>query len=144
MNDVRMNSTPTFWIRWLQGAGLTVLATGLVAAGCAHPATEAPWRWLVEMLALAHTDGGVAFSSEARITTAVLGGVMAAWGLIILQLASPAPRPFAVLRNALLLWFVIDTTGSALAGWPGNVALNVGFLVMVGVPVFVLERRQRQ
>ena len=96
------------------------------------------------MLALAHTDSEVSFSSEARITAAVLGGVMAAWGLIILQLPSSAPRPFAVLRNALLLWFVIDTTGSALAGWPGSVALTVGFLVLVGLPVLVLERRERQ
>ncbi len=66
---------------------------------------------------------------------ALIGGIMAGWGAMMLALASvwtPASAP--ALRRAVILgtvvWFVLDSTGSVLTGaWP-NVAPNTGFLLV--------------
>jgi hypothetical protein len=42
---------------------------------------------------------------------------------------------------ALLAWFAVDSLGSWAAGLPGNIVLNVAFLLMFLPPLVSLSRR---
>lgn len=71
---------------------------------------------------------------------------MVGWGALMLLLVRNFSQDHhAKLRRCLLiglvLWFVIDSTGSFLAEMPGNVLLNVGFLLFF-LPPLVLVRKE--
>lgn len=78
--------------------------------------------------------------AETRLLLAILGGITFGWGLMIWRLAGePLSRDPGlirpIIRNSLLAWFLVDSTGSFLAGAPLNVALNLVFLAMFLVPM---------
>jgi hypothetical protein len=39
-----------------------------------------------------------------------------------------------------LIWFATDSAGSFAASWPGNVALNIAFLIAFVGPLAALSR----
>lgn len=84
-----------------------------------------------------------------RLLAVVGGGVMAGWGAMIVvagRRTEPATGPFIgrMIRTGLLVWFVTDSTGSALVGATLNVVSNLGFLAMTLIPVqLALMRRAR-
>ncbi|MGL4234472.1 hypothetical protein [Tabrizicola sp.] len=86
-------------------------------------------------------DGGQgAAASETRLLLAILGGITLGWGVMIWQLAGePLARDPGlirpIIRNAIVAWFVLDSTGSILAGAPINVAANMLILAMFLVPM---------
>lgn len=41
-------------------------------------------------------------------------------------------------------WFVVDSTGSIVAGLPGNVVLNVTFVALYVPPLLTLRTTERQ
>lgn len=85
------------------------------------------------------------FSSEARVLNAVCGGMLAGWGSLMYWLADgPISRGDQTARRAfatsVLIWFTKDSAGSFAAGWPGNVELNIVFLVALLAPLAALPR----
>lgn len=122
-------------------AGVTLIGFGLASA-------------LSAMAPLSGLMGGVldgvfwpvdgrqgAGAEETRLLLAILGGISFGWGLTIWQLAG-APlermpevvRP--ILRSGVLGWFLVDSTGSVLAGAPLNVVANVVFAALLLVPLY--------
>lgn len=127
---------------WLQAASLITIGTGLIASLGSHPATEFVWLWLFDLLRWPLDGNPAGFSSDAQAVNAVLGGVMIGWGLLMLRLAreNVFQEPIrAGMQGALLLWFVTDSMGSFAAGLPGNVVLNVVFLILFLIPLRLLK-----
>lgn len=118
----------------------TLIAFGIVGVLSAYAPLSAPIGTVLDA-AFWPIDGGQgAEASETRLLLAILGGITFGWGVMIWQLAG-APlarnpdliRP--ILRNAVLAWFVMDSTGSLLAGSPLNVAANVVLAAMFLIPL---------
>ncbi len=132
--------TNTFWTRALEAAAIGTIGFGLVAMAAARPETDGLWVWL---FGLVGGRSDIALSDEARLASAILGGVMASWAWMMRALARQIARgvegAHATAVQALIIWFVIDSTGSVLSGWPGNVALNAAFALLFAVPLAMLR-----
>ena len=70
----------------------------------------------------------------------VLGAVMAGWSVALLAIVHGPFRhgerwAWGAVAASLGLWFVADTTFSLASGFPGNVALNCIFAVVLAIPL---------
>ncbi len=131
-------------IIWLQIACIITIGTGVICALASHPATEAAWLYLFDLLKWPLDGNPGAFDSNTRAVNAVLGGTMVGWGLLMLllskkQLLTTVPGLPRFMLIALFAWFIVDCTGSLLADIPGNVLLNIGFLGLFVPPLWVLR-----
>ena len=93
------------------------------------------------------TAFGVEEAAYIRLTHNVMGALMAGWFAFIAWyvrniLPRRVPGAWTSLALAFLLWFSLDTTYSALAGYWPNVFLNAGFLLAFA-PGFWLTRSLR-
>lgn len=128
-------------VTWLKAAAAVLVGFGLISLPGAHPATSG----------LAHTMMDLAFwpldaspagdPPQARLPWAIGSGIIAGWGVMIWMVTTrvyakdPAlGRP--IILTAVIIWFVIDSIGSVLAGAPMNVLYNTGFLVLFVVPLW--------
>lgn len=128
-------------VRWLRiGAGITI-AFGLLIAAAALPTLSGPAGLLLDLVYFpvdgAQSPGGPA----ARILSAIGGGVMVGWGVMLWQVATRVYPADPALGRTLILtgvccWFVVDSLMSVAAGAPLNAFLNVGFLLVFVVPVW--------
>lgn len=129
----------------LKAASILTIATGLASLAGAHPATSGAWALLFDIERWPIDGAQGAFSDEARLLNAVLGGVMAGWGVMMWRLVSgPITRGDSEARQTVLIgtsvWFVLDSAGSIISGWPANVALNIGFYALFLFPLLALGR----
>jgi hypothetical protein len=121
------------------------LGFGLASAAASHPATQAPWALLFDILQWP-IDGKPQLSGpNERVLSAVLGGVLVGWSTLMLWMlkgpvAQGDPSAVRAYSVAVLAWFVVDTTASLLAGWPGNALLNVASLLMGWGPLLLRQR----
>jgi hypothetical protein len=132
-------------VRWLRAAALITVATGLVAAAASSPSGERPWRLLLDLLAWPIDGEPDRFDPVTSAVNAVTGGVMVGWGTLMYLIArGPFARGDTALATPVLLsvlaWFVVDSMGSFAAGLPGNVVLNVGFLLLLAPPLHRMRR----
>lgn len=118
---------------------VTVLVGG-VACAASHPTTAAPWRWLFALLQGSAFETTPMDTPDARVLSAITGGLMIGWGALMLRLTRRPDPPYGDLLFGLTLWFVCDSTGSWIAGVPGNIALNVGFYLLFALPLLRLRR----
>jgi hypothetical protein len=135
---------PVFWQRWLLIASAAVVLFGLALV-----ALPAPTQRLFNWIAFAQTSSPASFSAEAvayaGFLSAVLGAVMAGWGLTMLMIVA---GPFShgdrgawwTLTLPLLLWFVPDTAVSIGSGFWRNAVFNLGFALVFGLPLFATRR----
>jgi hypothetical protein len=134
-------------IIWLRVAcGITII-TGLICAMASYPATAGVWLWLFDLLKWPLDGNPAAFSDDTRAVNAVLGGTMVGWGVLMYLLVTPQrihalPEVPRLLLIGLVAWFVVDCIGSILAGLPGNIVLNFGFLGLFVPPLLVLQRQR--
>ena len=133
-------------ILWLKVASAITVVVGVVCALASHPATAGVWLWLFDVLKWPLDGDPAFFDAEARAVNAVLGGTMVGWGTLMYLLANPqllqvAPQVPRLMLSALLAWFVVDCAGSLAAGLPGNLLLNLGFLVLFVPPLRALQPR---
>jgi hypothetical protein len=130
-------------IIWLKIACVITILTGVICALASHPATDAAWLFLFDLLKWPLDGNPGVFDANTHAVNAVLGGTMVGWGLLMYFLASSTfllnvPGLPRLMLIALCAWFVVDCTGSLLANLPGNVVLNTGFLVMFVPPLVKL------
>lgn len=76
----------------------------------------------------------------------VLGAVMAAWALTMIQIVRGPLRDGSdwarsVLIRSLALWFVLDTGMSLVLGFPMHALFNVPFALALGIPLGMLKSR---
>ncbi len=134
-------------LRWLKVASGLAFVVGLVAAAASSPATAGPWLWLFDLLAWPVDGNPAGFDDAGLALNAVLGGVMAGWAALMYLVVAhmhdtgnhELGRPLLV---SVVVWFVIDSAGSLVAGLPGNVVLNAGFLAMFVPPLVLLLRAE--
>lgn len=100
--------------------------------------------WIDAFLDLAHQplDGGQKITDDAaRLLNAILGGVLAGFGVMTWLVADRVYRNDEDLGRSLIViplmsWFLVDGAGSVLAGAWFNAVLNTGFLMMFLAPLF--------
>jgi hypothetical protein len=132
---------------WLRVACVITVVTGLICAMASHPATGGVWLWLFDLLKWPLDGDPAFFADDTRAVNAVLGGTMVGWGVLMYLLATSQriqalPELPRLLLIGIVAWFVVDCIGSLLAGLPGNLVLNVGFLVLFVPPLLVLQRQR--
>jgi hypothetical protein len=135
-------------IIWLKIACIMTIGTGVICAMASHSATDFIWLYLFDLLKWPLDGNPAGFHDDTRAVNAVLGGTMVGWGLLmyvlsskrVLMAVSGLPRMMLI---ALIAWFLVDCIGSLLAGLPGNLLLNIGFLVLFVPPLLYLNHRTK-
>lgn len=133
---------------YLKIASIVLAGVGLVSAIAAWPPLAFPNTVLAEII-LWRFDGSVSLASpEARLLTAILGGVLFGWGIMIWQMvdrfyAQHPEETGRVIVTGTLCWYCVDSLACVAAGAWLNVFINLGFLAMLVLPVmFSGGRRQ--
>ena len=131
--------SPEFTSTWLKLNSLFVVLLGLLVALGAHPATALPATWLADIVFWPF-DG----QQTLRALAAIGGGVMVGWGvmmwLVVERLLPVDPRLARLLLiEATLAWFLVDSTGSFVAGATVNVLLNTVLMLAIVLPAWRLE-----
>jgi hypothetical protein len=128
-------------LRWLKfGSALTIFFGALVAAA-ATPMGAAPTEFLADLIFFPVDSAQDLSAPETRLISAIGGGVMAGWGVLLWMLSTqlfPINQALAakLIITSIVTWFVIDSTGSILAGAPLNAVFNVSFLLIFCVPLW--------
>ncbi len=135
-------------ITWLRIACVVTIVTGMLCALASHPATAGTWLFLFDLLSWPLNGDPAFFADDTRAVNAVLGGTMVGWGALMFLLVTPDhmkhnPALPRMLLVALGAWFGVDSVGSLLAELPGNIVLNVGFMVLFIPPLVAIQRRLR-
>lgn len=127
-----------YWRGWLDLMCGVVVLVGLIMAAGALPQTELPARLLMEW----QNGGPLAIDRAARVSMAVLGGVMCGWGVTLYaafqatdMIPGPASRIWRLILASILFWFVVDSSLSVATGFALNALMNVGFLIAFVLPI---------
>lgn len=132
-------------IGWLKAASAVVIGFGLVGAMAAVPKLSGPMLLLTD-IAFWPIDGAQSLAApETRLFSAIGGGLTVGLGVAMWMLATRLYAREPELARSIMLtamgsWFVVDGVGSALAGAPVNVLLNVGFLLAYVIPLWRAPR----
>ncbi len=126
---------------WLKGASALVIGFGAVVALAAHPVSAGIVSFFAD-LAFWPVDGQQRIATpEARLLSAIGGGVMAGWGVLLWLIATRLyAREPELARTMIALsigtWFLVDSLGSITAGAPLNAVLNVSFVALFLIPLW--------
>jgi hypothetical protein len=124
----------------LRVAAGIIIAFGFMAAAAAVPALSWPMLLFTDIV-LWPWDGAQSLASpEARLLCAIGGGLTVGLGVAMWMLATRLyPRDpalaHAIMMTSMGSWFVVDSACSVLAGASVNALLNVGFFLMIAVPL---------
>ncbi len=123
--------------KWLKVTAVVVGSFGPVFALGSMMATAEPARLTLDILSWP-LDGATTYASpDTRFLSAVTGGFLLGWGVLIWRLSSDVydAAPEAVRKTvlaSLLSWFVLDSAGSIASGNPSNALFNV-VVLLIGV-----------
>ena len=123
--------------KWLKVTAVVVGSFGPVFALGSVAATSEPARLTLDILSWP-LDGATTYASpDTRFLSAVTGGFLLGWGVLIWRLSSDIydAAPEAVRRTvlaSLLSWFVLDSAGSIASGNVSNALFNV-LVLLLGV-----------
>lgn len=71
----------------------------------------------------------------AELSFGIAGAVLAGWGISLAAVSAPKATRLRVNLAALAVWFILDSAASLAAGCPANVASNLGFLLVLAIPL---------
>ncbi|MEM7180043.1 MAG: hypothetical protein AAF518_03965 [Spirochaetota bacterium] len=137
-----------FYTNWLQIDCILTILVGLTSFAASRPTGMQPWVLLFDLLAWPLDGNPAGFTRIGFALNAVLGGVMVGWGVTMFLLARwVLPNGNEPVRKGILVgilaWYVVDSTGSFVAGLPGNVVLNTLFLLLFLPPLIGLRQKGR-
>lgn len=125
---------------WLLVTGIVIGAFGPVFSLATTDALSGPAELTLEVL---NGPGGRAeeFEGTAQFLTALTGGFLFGWGVMVLALRQWAydHAPDQVRRSVLVgvvSWFVLDSAGSVASGNPWNAFYNVLVLLLAAGPLW--------
>lgn len=125
----------TIWMSaWCAGTGLF----GLILALAGLPGLEGPCVFVLTVIGAGAEDLAAFEAPLFRFALAVMGAVTMGWALTIYGLLRACPGHGPLWRwatAAVSFWFVVDSTLSALTGFPGNAVPNLGLYAAFLVPV---------
>jgi succinate-acetate transporter protein len=137
-----MNKKEIFWLKIFRAGSLFVFITGLSPLLAVFEATQEPWRLFFDVLSWPLDNNPASFSPGERQLSAVLGGVLCGWAILLYRLADPSlfnQRIRKILILSVWIWFVLDSAGSILSNLPLNAVSNMGFLLMLLIPLWFLR-----
>ena len=128
-------------VAWLKTGSAVTIGFGILIAAAAVPALQAPTALLLDLVFLPLDGAPSNGAAAARLLSAISGGVLVGWGLMIWLLATRlyAREPDIcreIILTSIVSWFVIDSAMSVAAGAALNAIFNVGFLLVFAVPVW--------
>lgn len=129
-------------LKALRLGALFVLVTGLLPTLAIFPVTQEPWRLFFDILAWPMDNFPENFSDTERQLSAVLGGVLCGWAWLLYRLADPQifnPSIRRLMIQSTWVWFILDSGGSIIAGIPLNAISNMGFLLILLIPLYRLK-----
>ncbi|MGJ8563380.1 MAG: excinuclease ABC subunit A [Alphaproteobacteria bacterium] len=132
-------------IFWLKAASAMTIGFGLMIAAAAWAPASGLAVWFLDLIFFP-LDGAQGMSGpDSRLVSAICGGVMAGWGVLIWALVSKLyVRETSIVRQLIWLslgvWFAVDSTASMLASAPVNVIGNFVFLLAFYLPL-ILSRK---
>jgi hypothetical protein len=137
------------WFAVLKAASLALIGFGLLTVASTFEAFPTPWLLFMQLVTSLGGPVVTELSADARLVSAILGGMMTAWGVILTALAfGPIPRGDADARRLYFLsvttWAVLDSAASVAGGWPGNALLNIPFYLLYAVPLIAIDRRAKR
>lgn len=94
----------------------------------------------VRLATLSTQEGVLLTAVDGRLFVAISGGILAGWGMMIWLITTRIYAHDPALGGPLIViptcvWFVVDSTGSVIAGAPFNAVLNLSFLAILVLPV---------
>ena len=132
-------------IGWLKfGSALTIFFGALIAAATV-PALSGPVQFLADFIFFPLDGLQSVAAEETRLINAIGGGVMVGWGVMLWMVSTqlyPKEPVLAgkIIMSSIIVWFVIDSTGSVLAGAPLNALGNVSFLLIFCLPLWLARK----
>ena len=126
---------------WLKITAVVVGSAGPICFLGTMSPTTAPARLSLDILRW-RAFGTTSFaSSETRLMSALLGGFLLGWGVMIWRLSSCVydQAPEGVRRSVLsglIAWFCLDSAGSIASGAPSNALINVLILLVAVGPLW--------
>lgn len=126
---------------WLKITAVIVGSFGPVFFLGTMLATSEPARWTLDFLSWP-LDGAQTYASpETRFLSALTGGVLLGWGVMIwcLSVWVYDSAPEAVRKSVLtglLAWFVLDSAGSIASGTSSNAIFNIFVLLLAVGPLW--------
>lgn len=126
---------------WLKIASAVVIGFGIAMVASSLPAISSSTGILLDLIFWPLDGRQTAGAPEVHLLSAICGGILTGWGLLLWQLTTRLyPRDPELARSLILTsvgtWFVVDGIGSVMAGAPLNAALNIGFLLLFVVPLW--------
>lgn len=127
---------------YMKFAAIIFVGFGLLSALAAWPPLSAPQRLLAEIIFM-DFDGSVTIASQSeRLLSAILGGLIAGWGVILWQLVDKLYQDNPALigkmiMSSILTWYIVDSTASVVAGAPLNFIGNLSFLALFAIPLWL-------
>jgi hypothetical protein len=128
-------------VAWLKTGSAITIGFGVIIAAAAIPALQAPTALLLDLVYLPLDGAPSTGGSSARLLSAISGGVLVGWGLMMWLLATTlyAKEPDLcrkIILTSIIAWFVIDSSMSIAAGAILNAFFNIGFLLVFALPVW--------
>ena len=137
--EIDMNQDST--LRWLKFGSALTIVFGILVAAAATPIGAAPTQFLTDLIFFPIDGAQDVTAPETRLMSAIGGGVMAGWGVLLWMLSTqlfPSEQALAakLIIASIVTWFVIDSTGSIIVGAPFNAVFNLTFLLIFCAPLW--------
>lgn len=137
--------TESFAQKMLVTASVLVIGFGVLIALAAHPATDGVIVFFADLLFWPLDGVQNADKPELRLISGISGGVMIGWGVVLLGLSTKGIKQMpelslSLMERTILVWFVVDSTASWVAGAPLNIIGNLIFLGLFLWPIRFLKR----
>lgn len=141
-------SNTGLWFQWLR---VTLVALGVLGAAMvfAPGVTKIGFSWMI-YFDPAYVDATYSAAAVDYMTLiyGVLGAIMVGWSVLLLAvLHGPFARGdyfgWLAIAASLGIWFLLDTTFSAVTGYWQNVVLNTVFGVAMAIPLVATFNRFR-
>lgn len=130
---------------WLKAAADLVIIFGVIVALGAHPATDGVPLFFLELIVGSPGVAEMETTVAMRLLSAIAGGVMVGWGVTLYYVAGPVLEmdpglARRIIGAGVISWFLVDSTGSVIAGAPLNVLGNLVFLAAFLLPLRAMAR----
>lgn len=140
MTKISYNSHD-FHRAWMKFSAVVVLAFGPIFLLGAYQPTAELTRFMMDIFGWTFWNGQSFDAPTTRFVSALAGGFLVGWGIVIWQLAANtydiAPEP---VRKAVLIgyigWYITDSVASVASGHPSNAGFNTFFLLVLVGPMW--------
>ncbi|MEP0521392.1 MAG: hypothetical protein ABJO09_15865 [Hyphomicrobiales bacterium] len=127
-------------IAYLKLASGIIIGFGLLGFLGVWPLFAAPIKMLLDLIFWPVDANQSLAAPESSLLLAVASGVLVGWGAMMWLIATRLYQTNAELSRTIImtgitLWFVIDSTGSIIAGAPLNALFNLGFVALFYLPL---------